>query len=50
MLCYVQDVRAVKGMGRGWIRELCGVTKEVDERTDESVLRWFGYIERMGEI
>ena len=29
------------------IRELCGVTKGVDEMTDEGVLRWFGYVERM---
>ena len=29
------------------IRELCGVTKEVDERIDENVLRWFGHVERM---
>ena len=24
------------------IRELCGVTKGVDERIDEGVFRWFG--------
>ena len=29
------------------IRELCGVTKEVGERIDEGVLRWFGRVERM---
>ena len=29
------------------IRELCGVTKGVDERSDEGVLRWFGHVERM---
>ena len=29
------------------IRELCGATKGVDEMTDEGVLRWFGYVERM---
>ena len=28
------------------IRELCGVTKGVDERIDEGSLRWFGYVER----
>ena len=27
--------------------ELCGVAKWVDERIDESVLRWFGHIERI---
>ena len=30
-----------------WIRELCGVTKAMDERIDEGVLRWFGHVERM---
>ena len=29
------------------ISELCGVTKGVDERIDEGVLRWFGHVERM---
>ena len=29
------------------IRELCGVTKGVDERIDEGVLRWFGPVERI---
>ena len=29
------------------IRELCGVTKWVDEKIDEGVLRWFGHVERM---
>ena len=26
--------------------EFCGVVKEVDKRIDESVLHWFGHIER----
>ena len=29
------------------IRELCGVTKGVDKRIDEGVLRWFGHVERL---
>ena len=29
------------------IRELCGVTKCVDERIEEGVLQWFGLAERM---
>ena len=32
---------------KGRIRELCGVTKGVDERIDEVMLWWFGHIERM---
>ena len=38
----------------GWIeflnaqtRELCGMTKGVDERSEEGVLQWFGHVERM---
>ena len=30
-----------------WIREMRGVTKGVDERSDEGVLRWFDHVERM---
>ena len=30
------------------VRELCGVTKRVDERIDKIVLRYFGYVERIG--
>ena len=29
------------------IRQLCGVTKDVDEKIDEGVLRWFGHMKRM---
>ena len=29
------------------IRELCGVSKDLDERIDEGVLRWFGNVDRM---
>ena len=29
------------------IKELCGVTKGLDEKVDEGVLRWFGHVERM---
>ena len=32
------------------IRQLCGVMKGVEERIDESVLRWFGHLERMTEL
>ena len=30
-----------------WIRELCGVTKGVDERIDEIVLQCFNHFERI---
>ena len=29
------------------IRQLCGMTKGVDEKINEGVLRWFGLVERM---
>ena len=29
------------------IRQLCGVTKEMDEKIDEDVLRWLGQVEKM---
>ena len=29
------------------IGELCGVTKWVDKRIDEGILRWYGHVERM---
>ena len=29
------------------IRKLCGVTKGADEKIDECVLRFFGYVEKM---
>ena len=41
---------SIRRMGRvpnARIREVCGVTKGVDERIDEDVLRWFGLVERM---
>ena len=28
------------------IRELCGMRKDIDERIDKDVLRWFGHVER----
>ena len=30
-----------------WIRELYRVMKGVDEKIDESILLWFGHVERM---
>ena len=36
-------------MRNGVIRELCGIQKGVNERISESILRWFGHLERMDE-
>ena len=30
------------------MRELCGVTKRMNEKIDEGALRWFCHVERMG--
>ena len=40
-------IRSMDRVPNGRIRELCGVTKGVDERIDEGVLQWFGHVERM---
>ena len=39
-------IRRKDRVPNAWIRELCGVTKEVDERI-EGVLRWFCHVERI---
>ena len=33
-------IRRMDRVPNEWIRELCGMTKGVDERIDEDVLRW----------
>ena len=46
----LRDLLRIKRMDRvpnARIRELCGVTRGVDERIDEGVLQWFGHVERM---
>ena len=46
----LRDLFGIKRMDKtsnARIRELCGVTKGVDERIDERVLRCFGHVERM---
>ena len=30
-----------------WIRQLWGLTKSVDKKIGEGVLRWFGHVERI---
>ena len=47
----LRGLRAIRRRDRvpnARIRELCGVTKGVDERTEESVLQWFSHIEIIG--
>ena len=39
-------VRRMDRIPNSRIRELYGVTKEIGERIDEDVLRWFGHMER----
>ena len=40
-------IRRVDIVWNACIRELCGVTKGIDESIDEGVLWWFGHVERM---
>ena len=40
-------IRRMERFPNVWIRELCRVTKRIDERIDEGVLQWFGHVERM---
>ena len=46
-LRYLLGIRRMIKVTNGRIRELCGVTKEADERIDEGILRWFGHVERI---
>ena len=43
-------IRRMTKVPNAEIKELCGLTKVLDERIDESVLLWFGHIERMVEL
>ena len=38
-------IRRMERVSNARIRELCGVTKDVDGRNDKNVLRWFGHVE-----
>ena len=40
-------IRRIDKVSNACIKELCGLTKGVDERIDEGVLRWFDHVERM---
>ena len=41
------DIKRIDKVRNSRIRQLCGVTKGVDEKIDEGVLRWFDNVERM---
>ena len=46
----LRNLLGIRGMDRvpnAQIRQLCGMTKGVDEKINEGVLRWFGHVERM---
>ena len=46
----LRGLLCIRRMGRvpnAWIRELCGVKKDLDERIDEGMIQWFGHVERM---
>src|SRR5678815_4553858 len=45
----VLGVKRIDKMRNESIRELCGVKKGVNERINESTLRWFGHVERMND-
>src|SRR5678815_6092076 len=45
----VLGVRRINKMRNELIREWCGVKKGVNERINESMLRWFGHVERMND-
>src|SRR5678816_1567325 len=42
-------LRRIDKMKNERIRETCGVKKGVNERINESMLRWFDYVERMND-
>ena len=37
-------IRRMDRVPNAMIRQLCGVTKGVDEKIDEDVFRWFGHV------
>ena len=46
----LRDILSIKRMDKvpnTQIRQLCRVTKGVDERIGEGILRWFGCVKRM---
>src|SRR5678815_4314459 len=45
----VLGVRRIDKMRNERIREMCGVKKWVNERINESMLRWYGHVKRMND-
>ena len=43
------SIRRMDKVPNARIRQLCQVTKSVDENIGEDVLRWFGHVERIGD-
>ena len=42
----LQGIRRMDKVPNARIKELCGVTKGMDEKIDEGILRWFCHVER----
>ena len=40
-------IRRMDKVQNARIRRLCGVTKGVNQKIDEGILRWFGYVKRI---
>ena len=45
----VLGVKKIDKIRNEFIRTVCGVEKGINERVNESVLRWFGHVERMDD-
>ena len=45
----VLGVRRIDKIRNEFIRSTCGVEKGINERINESMLRWFGHVERMDD-
>ena len=43
------DIRRMDIVPNAWIRQFYGMTKRVEERIDEDVLRWFGCVKRIDD-
>ena len=43
----LHGIRRMDRIPNARVRELCGMTKGVDQMIDEGVLRWFGHVDRL---